>query len=318
MITVGVDVAKTSVVAVVIDRSTKIKASYTIENTKEALETFVASMQQRYKKVMFASEATAEYHRTLALTCLAHTIPFRLLNPIVTKQFTRSTIRKRKTDVSDALTIAKLAFTGEGVMVTEKSFAITKSYTRTAAKLVAVENKLKLMQQRLKVLTPEDTELLKSLEGCINQLKQSVVVFRSKARGRVDTTQAALLQSIPGIGETIASILLAEIGDVHQFTSSKSLVAFAGIDPKVKQSGKGLKQNTHLTKRGSPYLRQALFQAASVARQHDEELKRYYEKKRSEGKRYKEATIAVARKLLNRVYAVFKRQTAYAYMKVTK
>ena len=54
-----------------------------------------------------------------------------------------------------------------------------------------------------------------------------------------------------------------------------------------------------------------LYTGASIAQRHDKELKAYYEKKRSEGKRYKEATVAVSRKLLNRVYAVLKRQSPY-------
>jgi transposase len=71
------------------------------------------------------------------------------------------------------------------------------------------------------------------------------------------------------------------------------------------------KHNTKLTKRGSPYLRQALYQAAFVGRVHDKELKAYYEKKRAEGKKYKEAVVATSRKMLYRVNAVLKRQTPY-------
>ncbi len=261
--------------------------------------------------ITVSSEATAEYHRALALECLRSNIPFRLLNPIVTKQFTRSTIRKRKTDSTDALVIAKLALVGEGNVVTEKSFDTAKSYSRTAAKLVAVGSKLHLMEARLKVLDPDNIQSLDSLDTCIQELKRSVVVFREQAYHKVDTSQVTLLQSIPGIGEAIATILVAEIGDINKFKSGKALVAFSGLDPRVKQSGKGLKHNTHLTKRGSPYLRQALFQAAFVSRVHDPHMREYYLKKRAEGRKYKEATVATSRKLLYRVYAVLKRQTPY-------
>lgn len=311
MITIGIDVAKETLVGAILSKSSKILSSFTLSNNPLAINKWLQLTKEKYTHITVACEATAEYHRTLALACVGYKIPFRLLNPIVTKQFTRATIRKRKTDISDALTIARLAQTGEGSMVTQKSFDIAKSYSRTAAKLVHVESKLKLMQQRLVNISPDDHESFKSLENCIDQLKQSVLVFRKQAKERVSKDKVELLESIPGIGETIATILVAEIGDIENFKSAKALVAYAGIDPKVKQSGKGLKHNTRLTKRGSPYLRQALFQAAAVARQHDPELKAYYDKKRSEGKRYKEATVATSRKLLYRVYAVLKRQTPY-------
>lgn len=311
MITVGIDVAKEALVGIVLNKSSRVLGSFTLPNNPFQINRWLKRIRGKYTHITVASEATAEYHRTLALACLKHKIPFRLLNPIITKQFTRATIRKRKTDISDALIIAKLAITGEGTMVTEKSFDIAKSYTRTAAKLVHVESKLHLIATRLKNIAPKDKDSFDSLEKCISQLKSSVLVLRKQAVAMANKQEVEFLQTIPGIGLTIATILVSEIGNVKAFKSAKALVAFAGIDPKVKQSGKGLKHNTRLTKRGSPYLRQALFQAAAVARQHDKELKEYYEKKRLEGRRYKEATVATSRKLLYRVYAVLKRQSPY-------
>lgn len=311
MIVVGVDVSKETLVGTALNRSSRSIGSFTIGNNRGDISSWLAQMCLKYRHFLVASEATAEYHRTLALECLARGVSFRLLNPIVTKQFTRSTVRRKKTDPADALTIAKLAQAGEGAVVTEKSFDIAKSYSRTASKLVATSQKLHLMQLRFSTLAPEDLKSRESFDRCIKALKGSVLDFRAQALSRVDRTQLKLLLSIPGIGETIATTLVAEIGDISKFKSGKALVAYAGIDPRVKQSGRGLKHNTHITKRGSPYLRQALFQAAFVARVHDQELKEYYQKKIAEGKKYKEATIATSRKLLYRVYAVLKRQTPY-------
>jgi len=72
-----------------------------------------------------------------------------------------------------------------------------------------------------------------------------------------------------------------------------------------------LYRDTKLTKRGSPYLRRTIFFAAHVASMHDKELRAYYEKKLSEGKKFKEATVATARKVLYRVFAVWERQMPY-------
>jgi transposase len=106
-------------------------------------------------------------------------------------------------------------------------------------------------------------------------------------------------------------LLIAELGDINRFKDAKSLVAYIGLDPRVKQSGTMLKRNTHLTKRGSPYLRRAMYSAAAAAQRHDPELIATYDKKRAEGKRYREATIVVARRIITRVYAVWKRGTVY-------
>lgn len=128
---------------------------------------------------------------------------------------------------------------------------------------------------------------------------------------RTEKNLIELVSSIPGIGETLAAIVISEIGDVERFRNIKALTAFAGLDPRVRQSGVTLSRNSRLTKRGSPYLRRALFIAASIAQRHDDVFKIYYAKKRAEGKRYTEATIANARHILQRVYAVWKRGTPY-------
>jgi len=311
MITIGIDVSKKTMVGVAINRFSKIKEEFNFGNNKVEIDNWISCIINRYKNITVASEATAEYHRLLALSCLDKGIGYRLLNPIVTKQFTKATVRKRKTDKQDALIIAKLALTGVGNMVTKKSFDTTKSYTRTAAKLVHLEGTLKLVAKRFEELVPNDKGAFQTLTRCIKQLQKSTKFLRKRGISKTNKDDVKLLETIPGVGRIIAPVLLSEIGDINNFKTIKSLVAYAGIDPRVKQSGMGLKHNTHLTKRGSPYLRQLLFQAASIAKIHNEELRNYYQKKRDEGKRYKEATIATSRKLLYRVYAVLKRKTAY-------
>lgn len=105
--------------------------------------------------------------------------------------------------------------------------------------------------------------------------------------------------------------ILSEIGDIQRFPSSRPLIAYAGLDPKVRQSGTTLNRNTRLTKRGSPELRRSLFLAANVARMFDPELHVCYETRRKHGKSYTQSTIAVAQKLCNRIYAVLTRGTPY-------
>ena len=119
------------------------------------------------------------------------------------------------------------------------------------------------------------------------------------------------LTSIPGIGSTLAAALLGEIGDINRFPSLEKLVAYAGIDPTVYQTGQFEAQEAHMSKRGSPYLRHALWLAASVARQHDPQLKAYYDKRRAEGKAHGVIMGAICRKLLARVYVVLAHNRPY-------
>ena len=113
------------------------------------------------------------------------------------------------------------------------------------------------------------------------------------------------ITTIPGIGTVCGAIVLGEIGDVSRFSSASQIVAFAGCDPSVFESGE-LEGARHLSKRGSPYLRWGLWLAANRARMSDPVLREYYLKKRSEGKCHKVALSAVVRKLCAIVFAVLR------------
>ena len=142
--------------------------------------------------------------------------------------------------------------------------------------------------------------------------------FIEKQVSDVETQMIALLEkinspitTIPGIGEVIGSTILGEIGDINRFNNGAKLVAYAGIDASVSQSGEYECTNNHMSKRGSPYLRKALFRAAFVASNVDPVFKAYYQKKRLEGKHHNVAIGAVARKLCYTIYAVLKNNTPY-------
>ena len=119
------------------------------------------------------------------------------------------------------------------------------------------------------------------------------------------------LHTIPGIGMIAAATILAEIGDINRFKSSSALVAFAGIDPTVRQSGEFSSTHNHMSKRGSPYLRHAIFLAATTCSFHNSPLNAYYKKKRDQGKHHLTATGAVARKLTTVIYAVLRDSKPY-------
>lgn len=308
---IGFDVSKHEIVGVLIDKRASIRETYLCKNEKKEIERFLDELCRNHPKITMGSEATGEYHTVLAQCCLRKNIPFYLLNPIVTKQFTRATVRKRKTDLTDAQVIAKCILQGEGYLISLASFSSVKPVLRTASSLAQIAVAVHHMQRRFEEHFPEEHSVQQELHTLYGEIQESMKRIRMYASTQTDTKLQILLCSIPGIGVSLAPILIAEIGDIERFKDSKALIAYAGLDPKVRQSGYTLKRNTHLTKRGSPYLRRAAYIASSIAQRYDPELKHYYEKKRSEGKRYKEATIANARHILHRVYAVWRRGTPY-------
>lgn len=311
MTIIGFDVSKNELVGARITKRAIRQEHIILENDPDTIATFLNAAQQQHRHLLMASEATAEYHRELAAQCVARNIPFRLINPILTKQFTRATIRKQKTDMSDALIIATLALRGEGTLLTAAAFNPVIAINRVAQKLVRLSGMVRAITQRMERVFPEETTIHTALKAPSTALANTIATLRTDIAGRIDPRLSSLLESIPGIGPTVAAALIVEIGDVRRFSSGKALVAYAGLDPRVRQSGISLRRNTKLTKRGSPHLRRAAYIAAYVAKRHDPELHAYFEKKTMEGKRYKEATVATARKILYRVYAVWKRGTPY-------
>lgn len=119
------------------------------------------------------------------------------------------------------------------------------------------------------------------------------------------------ITTIPGIGPVTGATILAEIGDVQRFATPERLVAYAGIDPVVYQTGEFRAINTRMSKRGSPYLRHALWQAAFAASRFDPQLRDYYQRKRAKGKAHGTVLGAICRKLLHRIYIILKENRPY-------
>ena len=264
------------------------------------------------KKLLVGAESTGDCHLALERTFVKRGYSFRLINPILTKQFTRSTIRKKKTDQSDSLIIAKLLAQGEGRVIRESELNIeAKTEQRILGKFVDTRKRLKLMEKHLLVsggssLGKEATQaMLKSVTEQTDQFERSL---KKEYENQPDIK---IISSIPGIGWKLAFIIWSEIGDIHRFKSAKELVAFCGLDPRIRQSGKTLNSTGKVTKRGSTRLRYAFFLGANLSRMFDPEMKAHYEKKKAEGKKHTVATCSTARKLIHRVFAVWKRGTAY-------
>jgi transposase len=133
-----------------------------------------------------------------------------------------------------------------------------------------------------------------------------------------------IIKSIPGIGEKIAATILSEIGEIDRFNNPKKLVAFAGVDPSVFESGKFTATKNRITKRGSSRLRHDLYMAVRCAIRdcrkkkttdeiipRNKRMREFYDKKREEGKPFKVAVIACVNKLLHWIYALLKSRSTF-------
>lgn len=119
------------------------------------------------------------------------------------------------------------------------------------------------------------------------------------------------LHTIKGVGIISAATIFAEIGDISNFDSPKKLVAFAGIDPSVHQSGNFTASQASMSKRGSPYLRRALWNIAETTYLSNPLFKEYYQKKRVDGKNHMVAIGAVSRKLCFVIFAILRDQVPF-------
>jgi transposase len=126
-----------------------------------------------------------------------------------------------------------------------------------------------------------------------------------------------VITTIVGIGEILGAIIVSEIGDISRFDSASKLVAFAGLDATVSQSGQFVGNQNKISKRGSPYLRRAIWTAATVAAFADPALSEYYQSLKSRGKHLLTAIGAVARKLCNIIFAVLRDNKPYVPMMKT-
>lgn len=149
-------------------------------------------------------------------------------------------------------------------------------------------------------------EQLQTLTAGVDSLERRM----EKLFSQFDST----LITITGIGPVLAAVILSEIRDISCFASADKLAAYAGLDPKVKQSGKTKSSAVHMSKRGSPYLRRAIWMASTVAVRFDPMFKAYYEKKAAAGMRHMTIIGHVTKKMAAVIFAVMRDNKAYMPM----
>ena len=155
---------------------------------------------------------------------------------------------------------------------------------------------------------------LKHTIKLIEELTTEIDEIEAAIKQIMDEEIKSPILTIPGISYRMGAMIIAEIGDFSRFDSADKILAYAGMSPSTYQSGQLDNCHSHMEKRGSRYLRYALYNAAKYVCHWDKSFSAYLEKKRSEGKHYNVAISHAVKKLVRLIFAMEKSGQAYTAM----
>ena len=318
-VSVGVDVSKKTL-DICIKYPDGQYSSLTIDNTLKGVGQLMKDLEVSNvsRSTPIVCEATGGYHFALCLNLKADGYLIKVINPFILNSFARMEIRKTKTDRIDARRLSDL-----GHIHTNLPTFTASSDSITLKKLSSLKNTYTKINQKLSCTqkTLEDTHL----EGLIDLDIQITLVkeTRRQIQKTIRTIEKLMRESdvskkviettgkIQGVSNESITSIIAEVGDMHRFKNKRQLVAFCGLDPSIKQSGTSIHGRSKLSKRGSPIIRNILYQAAWGLKTYDIASKTYYEKKKLEGKHYFTCLIAIARKFIIRLWSAIRKGERY-------
>jgi transposase len=265
--------------------------------------------KQGVARVHACLEATGTYGEALALFLHEAGHQVSLINPAATKAFAQSRLSRTKTDKVDAELIARFCqaqappvWTPPAAEVRELQ-ALVRRLDALIEMRVAEENRLSsgltvdLVRQSLEEHLAYLNEQIKRTEELIRRHINNHPTLKQ---------QSQLLDSIPGIAESTAAHLLAEMTEITQYRSARQVAAYAGLTPRERQSGSCLRGRARLSKIGNARLRRALYFPAITALRCSPFFKAWAEGLRERGKCKMTVICAVMRKLVQVAYGVLK------------
>ena len=152
---------------------------------------------------------------------------------------------------------------------------------------------------------------LKHTIKLIQELTSEIDEIEAAIKLIMDEEIQSPILTIPGISYRMGAMIIAEIGDFSRFDSADKILAYAGMSPSTYQSGQLDNCHSHMEKRGSRYLRYALYNATKYVCHWDKSFGSYLDKKRSEGKHYNVALSHAAKKLVRTIFAMEKSGQPY-------
>jgi transposase len=305
----GIDIAKLKFNVCLLATSGKLKHTV-FANTMagfQQLATWLA--KQGAQRVHACMEATGTYGEALALHLHAAGHTVSVLNPAAIKAFAGSRLSRTKTDRVDAALSARFCAAQQPLAWTPPAAEVRQlqALVRRLESLLAMHTMESNRLEAIITIAAVKSSIEEHLAYLDQQIKQTQACIRTHISNHPRLKeQSALLNSIPGIGETTAATLLAEITDITQYESARQVAAYAGLVPRERQSGSSVHGRTRLSKIGNARLRKALYFPAITALRCSAFFKQWAEGLRQRGKCKMSVIGAAMRKLIHLAYGVLK------------
>lgn len=320
---IGVDVCKKHLDIVGLNGT--ISYCRRINNTAEAIGTFIKALSKQGFTGTVLCEATSHYHLVLAVMACESNLDIRVINPLLSSKHAKSAIRKTKTDRLDAQILATM-------VLTEPNLPLPLELTRSQClvrhtlglihcqehHLQGLNRALTSYQERLHQLDLKTGEAFQKTSEAFSQLKKSHEKLLSELESYLIENQPdqsdviARVSAIPGITLSNAALFIFVLDPT--VSRAKSWIAYAGLDVAIKESGTW-RGHGKITKRGPAWLRKRLYQAAWGTAMTNRQGRLYYDMLKTKGRKHKEALVIIAKKLLSIMHALIVHQKTYDFSK---
>ncbi|MFO1215595.1 MAG: IS110 family transposase [Burkholderiaceae bacterium] len=257
-------------------------------------------------------EATGSYHEALACTLHDQGLKVSVVNPLRVKRFAEAAGLRNKTDATDAKCLARFCKSQTPERWEAPSVAV-RALQALVLRLDTLQTMYQAERNRLEVA---HASVAVSIEGVIAELGKAIAQVKAQIQRTIDDDpdlrrRAALLDTIPGLGDKTIAQLLAYIGRPERFTSVKALIAYASLAPLVRQSGTSLDKRCGTHPMGHQALKRALYFPAMVAGRHNPLIAPFWNKLKAQGKPGKVIVVACMHKLLAIAYGVLRSGKAF-------
>ena len=254
-------------------------------------------------------EATGPYYLFLAYYLFDQGIGLSVVNPLQIKHFVRMRMVKAKTDKKDAKMIALYGESENPVKwQPNENHIMQLQQIHTAIENLhkhstMINNQMEAFSQ----IPTNDKEVMKQLRALLKTIKKKIEILEARMLKIVNQHYSETfkaLKTIPGIGTKTSIILIAITNNFKKFDDIKKLSAYAGLAPRIFESGTSVKGKGHITKMGNKYLRKLLYLCAWSAKRHNDQCIAMYERLSAKGKPERVIKIAIANKLLRQAFAI--------------
>jgi transposase len=309
---VGIDVSGKTLDVAYRDLKGRIERQ-TFENTTAAHSALVRHLSKRSggKKVRVVLESTGVYGLDLALALDGAGFEVMVANPRATANFAKATMQRSKTDRLDCAML--LEFAEQMRFKQWQAPSTAQLQVRSISRRVyALMMTIRDEKNRMHAANQVDriTIVKRSIRDTIKQLEMQVQKLRAAALELILSEpelarRYELLLSVKGIGQISAIAILAELAVLPSGMTDRQWVAHAGLDPRQFESGSSIKMPPRISKRGNKYLRSALYLPARVACRFEPGVASFADRLRRSGKKPLQIHVAVMRKLLHAIHAMF-------------